>query len=132
MDWEELVVAAATARQAAYTPYSHFKVGAAVRMEDGSLHSGCNVENRSFGLTLCAERVALAAAVAAGNRKPAALAVVTDVHPPAVPCGLCLQTLAEFADPEFPILLSNPDGERREFRLQELLPRPFVFPEDLG
>ncbi len=130
MNWEDLVSAAAAAREAAYAPYSQFKVGAALRMEDGSLHAGCNVENRSFGVTVCAERVALAAAVTAGNRKPAALAVVTDVHPPAIPCGVCLQTLAEFADPELPILLSTPGGDRREFRLQDLLPYPFVFPED--
>ena len=127
MDWDGLVAAATAAREAAYAPYSNFKVGAVVRMEDGSLHSGCNVENRSFGLTLCAERVALAAAVAAGNRKPAALAVVADVDPPALPCGLCLQSLAEFADPELPVMVSNLDGERRVFRLRELLPRPFVF-----
>jgi cytidine deaminase len=113
MDWDELVQAATQARLAAYAPYSLFKVGAAVRTDDGSVHTGCNVENRSFGLTICAERVAMGSAIAAGHRKPIAVAVVTDVKP----------------DPDLPILLSNPDGERCEYRLQELLPHPFVFPD---
>ncbi len=132
MPWDKLVEAATQARRSAYAPYSRFQVGAALRMDNGSVHTGCNVENRSFGLTVCAERVAMGSAIAAGARKPMAVAVVTDVKPPALPCGLCLQTLAEFADPDLKILLANPDGERREYRLRDLLPHPFVFPSEAG
>ncbi|MGB6335289.1 MAG: cytidine deaminase, partial [Thermoanaerobaculia bacterium] len=83
---------------------------------------------RTYGLTLCAERVAVAAAVARGARRAQAIAVVTDTSPPAPPCGLCLQTMAEFAGPELPILLVNLDGEQVEHKLQDLLPHPFELP----
>lgn len=129
MDWDELVAAATGARERSYSPYSGFKVGSAILMEDGFVSPGCNVENRTFGLTVCAERVALAAAVAGGHGRPRAVAVITDTSPPAVPCGMCREALAEFADGQLPILLVNPDGERREFTLGELLPHPFVFPD---
>ncbi|MBP1641482.1 MAG: cytidine deaminase [Acidobacteria bacterium] len=128
MDWEPLVAAAARVREAAYAPYSRFAVGAAVLTADGRLFVGCNVENRSFGLTLCAERAAVAAALAAGTRELAAVAVVADADPLAPPCGLCRETLAEFAGPELPILLAAPDGRRRERRLGELFPDPFRLP----
>ena len=128
MDWEPLVAAATRAREAAYAPYSRFAVGAAVLTADGRLFVGCNVENRSFGLTLCAERAAVAAALAAGTRELAAVAVVADADPLAPPCGLCRETLAEFAGPELPILLAAPDGRRRERRLGELFPDPFRLP----
>lgn len=124
MDWDPLVAAAEQARSRAYAPYSRFAVGAAVLMGDGSIHPGCNVENRSYGLTICAERVALAAAVVRGERQPRAIAVVTDTDPPSPPCGLCLQALAELAE-DLPILLANPQGDRQEVRLSQLLPNPF-------
>jgi cytidine deaminase len=128
-DWQALAAAAAAARARAYAPYSGFAVGAALLMEDGSIVAGCNIENATFGLTQCAERVALAAAVARGLRQPAALAVASSSTPPAAPCGLCLQTLAEFSD-DLPILLCNPDhpGGERRLRLLELLPYPFRLP----
>lgn len=125
-DWEPLLKAALRAREHAYAPYSEYAVGAALLAEDGSIHPGANVENGIPALGVCAERTAVAAAVAAGARRFRALAVVTDSSPPASPCGLCRQTLVEFAD-DLPILLVNLRGERREVRLAELLPRPFVF-----
>ena len=96
-DWEPLVAAAAAARAHAYAPYSRFAVGAALLMEDGSIHAAANVENCIPALSICAERNAMAAAASAGLRRPQAVAVVTDATPPARPCGLCRQTLSEFA-----------------------------------
>jgi cytidine deaminase len=127
VDWQALVDAASEARRHAHAPYSGYTVGAALLMEDGSLVAGCNVENRSYGLAICAERNAITTAVARGLSRPKALAVVTDSSPPAAPCGMCRETLCEFAE-ELPILLANPAGERREVRLTELLPLPFVLP----
>jgi cytidine deaminase len=124
VDWEPLVRAAATARTHAYAPYSRFAVGAAVLMEDGSIHAAGNCENSIPALSICAERGAVARATSAGLRRPLALAVVTTCSPPARPCGLCRQTLAEFAD-DLPILVANPEGERQELRLSELFPQPF-------
>lgn len=120
MDWEPLVQAAWDARENAYSPYSNFQVGAALLAEDGRVFTGCNVENISYGLTNCAERVAIGAAVAAGVRKFLAVAVVADTTVPISPCGACRQVLAEFAVPS--VLLVN-RTERVEFRLEELLPR---------
>jgi cytidine deaminase len=128
VDWEPLIAAARAARERAYAPYSRFAVGAALLMEDGSIVAGCNVENRSYGLTLCAERNAMGAAVARGLRAPRAVAVVTDTSPPSPPCGMCRETLQELADPGLPILLVNPAGERVERTLGEIFPYPFVLP----
>ena len=130
MDWEPLIAAATAARAHAYAPYSRFAVGAAVLMEDGSIHAAANVENCIPSLAICAERNAISAAVSAGLRHPKAVAVVTDMKPPARPCGLCRQTLAEFARdlPDLPILVVNPHGEREETTLAELLPQPFSLP----
>ncbi|HEX5760788.1 MAG TPA: cytidine deaminase [Thermoanaerobaculia bacterium] len=129
MDWEPLVAAARAARAGAYAPYSRFPVGAAVLMEDGSIHASGNVENCIPALAVCAERLAVARAVAAGLRRPQALAVVTDTTPPGRPCGLCRQTLVEFV-PDLPILVCNTDGEREEVRLAQIFPQPFT-PRDL-
>jgi cytidine deaminase len=128
MDWEPLIAAAAAARAHAYAPYSRFAVGAALRMEDGSIHAAANVENCIPSLAICAERNAMAAAASAGLRRPQAAVVVADLSPPASPCGLCRQTLAELALPDLPILLVNLQGERQETTLAELLPRPFILP----
>lgn len=125
---EALLAAAGAVRERAYAPFSDYPVGAAIRTDDGRVFTGCNVENRSFGLSLCAERAAVAAAVAAGARRFAALAVVTASNPPAAPCGLCRETLAEFCGPELPIHLASADGARRDTTLGELFPDPFVFP----
>jgi len=125
MDWEPLIAAAASARVNSYSPYSRFPVGAALLMEDGSIFAGTNVESTIPSLAVCAERNAMTAAVSAGRRRPVALAVVTETSPPAYPCGLCRQTLSEFADDDLPILVCNPQGEREEVRLSDLLPQRF-------
>jgi cytidine deaminase len=127
MDWEPLIAAAAAVRAHAYAPYSLFDVGAALLMEDGSIHAAANVENCIPSLAVCAERNAMAGAASAGLRRPQAAVVIADMSPPAAPCGLCRQTLAEFAR-DLPILLVNVQGERQETTLAELLPRPFSLP----
>lgn len=127
MDWEPLVAAARAAREHAYAPYSHFAVGAALLMEDGSIHAAANVENCIPALSVCAERNAMSAAASAGLRHPRAAAVVTDATPPARPCGLCRQTLIEFAR-DLPILVVNVRGDREEMTLAELFPQPFSLP----
>ena len=124
MDWDALIAAAAAARANAYAPYSRFPVGAALLMEDGSIQAGANVENCIPALATCAERNAMTAAASAGLRQPRALAVITDTSPPARPCGLCRQTLSEFAQ-DLPILLANTQGEREETTLSKLLPDRF-------
>ena len=117
---------AKAARAHAYAPYSHFPVGAAVRTRDGKTYGGCNVENASYGATVCAERGALLSAIAeSGSREFDHLVVVTGVDPPAVPCALCLQVIGEFCDSDFPIHLAAEDGIRTTVTLGELLPHPF-------
>ena len=128
MDWAPLIQAAHQARGSAYAPYSGFRVGAAILMEDESIHVGCNIENRSFGGTICAERVAVGAAIAGGCREICAVVVLSETQPPAAPCGLCLQVLTEFGNPGLPLLLLNPQGDRAEFQLQDLHPHPFELP----
>ena len=127
IDWEPLIAAARDARARAHAPYSRFTVGAALLMEDGSIVTGCNVENRSYGLSLCAERNAVTAAVGRGLKQPRAVVVVTSSSPPSAPCGMCRETLRELVE-DVPILLVNPEGERLERTLAELLPDSFVFP----
>jgi cytidine deaminase len=124
VDWSRLIEAARDARERAYAPYSRFLVGAALLGSDGRIQVGCNVENASFGLTVCAERNAFFAAVASGQRAFAALALVTDVSPPAMPCGACRQVLRELA-PELPIVAANLAGQRVETTLAALLPASF-------
>ena len=123
MNWDPLVEAAWRVRQLAYAPYSNFQVGAALLAADGRIFVGCNVENLSYGLTNCAERVAVGAAVAAGVREFVAVAVVADTAVPISPCGACRQVLAEFGVER--ILLAN-RTERLEFTLDDLLPRAKV------
>ena len=121
----KLVEAAQAARERAYAPYSGFTVGAAVEANSGVIYSGCNVENASYGLTLCAERVAVFKAVSAGEREITALAVVSG--PGATPCGACRQVLAEFAPrpEEVTIVVVNGQGEETLYTLGELLPASF-------
>jgi cytidine deaminase len=128
MDWQPLIDAARDARQRAYAPYSGYKVGAALLAADGSIHAAGNVENGLPALSICAERLAVAAAVRSGQRDFRALAVLTESTPPAHPCGLCRQTLVEWVR-DLPVLCVNEDGGRSETSLAELLPRPFRFDE---
>lgn len=121
---ETLIARAEEARARAYAPYSHYQVGAAVRGDNGKIYLGANIENASYGLALCAERNAVAQAILDGCKTLTALAVVTSTSPPAAPCGMCRQTLAEFAR-ELPIALGNDRGERADTTLAELLPRAF-------
>jgi cytidine deaminase len=123
-----LVEAAAAVRKNAHAPYSGFAVGAAVLDQHGRIHSGCNVENASYGLSVCAERNAVAAMTAAGERRIKALAVVTDTDPPTSPCGACRQVLVEFG--QFPVILANLSGERVRTSVGDLLPDAFT-PETL-
>ncbi len=123
-DVAALVRAARAVRRRAYAPYSRFRVGAAVRA-GRAVHVGANVENASYGLTLCAERAAVAAAVAAGARRVDAVAIATGTAAPTPPCGACLQTLAELGDPALPIVLVGARGARVDTTLGALLPRGF-------
>ena len=125
VDWEVLARAAEAARAFAHAPYSGFRVGAAALFADGAVTSGANVENASFGLTVCAERHAVAAGVLGGHGRLRALLVVADAQPPASPCGACRQVLAEFAGADLPIQTRSLRGERAEYTLGALLPEPF-------
>lgn len=127
--WRRLVAAARRVRARAYAPYSGFPVGAALLADDGAVFVGANVENSSFGLTICAERAAVVSAVAAGRRRFRALALVAGRGTPASPCGACRQVLHEFT-PELPLRLVSADGRVRDVRLNELLPLGFG-PKDL-
>ncbi|MEP6670706.1 MAG: cytidine deaminase [Chthoniobacter sp.] len=122
MNFDALVAAAREVRQSAYAPYSHFQVGAALRTASGRIFCGCNVENLSFGLTICAERAAVFAAVAAGETQFEAIAVVADSVQPVTPCGACRQVLAEFSS-DLPICSANLQDQRFESTIAELLPR---------
>ena len=121
--YNELITAASAARSLAYAPYSGFQVGAALVTKAGKIYTGCNIENVSLGLTICAERSAIATAVAEGNKDFVAVAVVTAGKKPAIPCGACRQVLAEF-NPSIKILAATIDGKVQEFNLAELLPFP--------
>ncbi len=124
---QQLLDQARRARETAYAPYSNFKVGAAVLTAAGEIFSGCNIENASLGATICAERVAILTAVAAGCRDLTALAVVADTPDPVAPCGLCRQVLAEFS-PDCRVLMANTAGRIRLANLKELLPLAFRWP----
>jgi cytidine deaminase len=122
----ELEARAIEAQHRAYAPYSKFRVGAAVQMS-GEVFQGANVENASYGLTICAERVAVFAAAIAGQHELQAIAVCSDASPPSSPCGACRQVLLEFArDPAaVTVTAINPAGERRSWTLAELIPDGF-------
>jgi cytidine deaminase len=121
--YNELISAATAARDLAYAPYSGFQVGAALATNTGKIYTGCNVENVSLGLTICAERSAIAMAIGQGSKDFVAIAVVTAGKKPAVPCGACRQVMAEF-NPSMKIIAATVDGKVQQFDLAELLPFP--------
>lgn len=122
-----LIEAAARAARRAHAPYSRYRVGAALQLDTGAVVCGCNVENVSYGLTLCAERVAIGAAVAQGHRKFVALAIVAEGRTLPFPCGACRQVLAEFCDPKLPVHVALADNMQtvRTASLGSLLPNAF-------
>lgn len=123
LEIQKLMDCAIKARENAYSPYSHFAVGAALLCEDGTLFEGCNIENASYGLTNCAERTAIFKAVSEGHIKFKALAVVADTEGPCAPCGACRQVMAEFKIPL--IIMGNLMGNIKIVTIEELLPFSF-------
>ena len=125
MATDDLLQAALAARAHAHAPYSGFKVGAALRAADGSIHAGCNIENAAFPQSPCAEATAIGVLIAAGATWIAEILVVADGPETVSPCGGCRQRLVEFADPATPVHLAGPEGVRATVALGELLPRAF-------
>lgn len=136
MSWSEEVLsahlAAKEARKRAHAPYSKFLVGAALKIADKEdFVLGCNVENASYGATVCAERTAFQVARATfGDFKPQYIVLVTDTSPAVPPCALCLQVMKEFCEPDFPVYVGNKQGIEKVYTLKELLPQGFG-PRDL-
>lgn len=123
-DQHKLVEAAKAARENAHAPYSNFRVGAALRAKSGRVYTGCNVENATYGLTVCAERVAIFKAVSEGERGFDAIAVVTETDGVTPPCGACRQLLWEFCG-DAEVILANLKGKTESTRMSALFPRPF-------
>jgi cytidine deaminase len=121
---DELVGAATNVRENAYAPFSNFKVGAALETEDGEVIAGCNVESASYGLTVCAERVAIWKAISLGKRKIKHIAVVADTEELTPPCGVCRQIIWEFGG-DIPVVLANLKGKTETIQMKDLLPRAF-------
>jgi cytidine deaminase len=121
---EELIKAAQDVREKAYAPYSDFKVGAAVRTKEGKIYTGCNVESASYGLTVCAERVAIWKAVSEGEKEFTHVAVVADTQELTPPCGVCRQIIWEFCG-DIPITFANLNDKNETLQMKELLPRAF-------
>lgn len=131
---ESLVSLAVEAKEKAYAPYSGFRVGAALYADNGKVYTGCNVENASYGATICAERTAVVKAISDGAKKILALAVSSDSNNPTMPCGICRQVISEFCPPDMPLYLSNCRGEYKEYTFGEMLPHSFKQSdmEDIG
>ncbi|KAF3056621.1 Cytidine deaminase [Daldinia childiae] len=124
-EFSELHSRCVAAKSTAYCPYSQFRVGSAIISVDGVYFNGANVENASYPVGTCAERVAFGKAVTEGHRKIKAVAVATDITPPASPCGMCRQFIREFCDLTVPIIMFDKDDNFSVFRLEELLPLSF-------
>jgi cytidine deaminase len=123
-EFNSLIAAAKRARENAHASFSHFKVGAGLRAASGTIYGGCNVENATYGLTVCAERIALFKAISEGERKFDAIAVVTDTGVLTPPCGACRQLIWEFCG-DVPVVMSNLQGKVEVVRMHELFPKPF-------
>ena len=123
-EYKKLISEAEKARKMAYTPYSKFKVGAAVLSVDGKIFNGCNIENASFGLSVCAERVAIFKAISEGSTKFEAIAVIGDTDKPCSPCGACRQVISEFGE-DIPLIMTNLKGDIKIKKIGELLPEAF-------
>ncbi|MEP7149314.1 MAG: cytidine deaminase [Acidobacteriota bacterium] len=121
---QELIDAATAVRENAYAPFSKFRVGAALETDDGEVISGCNVESASYGLTVCAERVAIWKAISQGQRKIKHIAVVADTEELTPPCGVCRQIIWEFGG-DIPVILANLKGKTEVLQMKDLLPRAF-------
>ena len=124
MEKKELIEAAIAVRENAYAPFSSFKVGSAIEMEDGEVIDGCNVESASYGLTVCAERVAIWKAISEGKRKIKHIAVVADTEELTPPCGVCRQIIWEFGG-DIPVTMANLKGKTETVQMKDLLPRAF-------
>ena len=124
IDQDKLVCEAIDARKKAYAPFSNFSVGAALLGYSGKIYTGCNVENRSYGLTICAERVAVFKTISEGEKEFKAIAVVADTDKPVSLCGACRQVLMEFS-PEMVVIMANIHGDKNIQTLKDLLPDPF-------
>ena len=123
-DEKKLIDAATMARERAYAPYSNFQVGAAVEGESGDIYIGCNVESASYGLTVCAERVAIWKGISCGEKRFTSIAVVVDTEELTPPCGVCRQIIWEFCG-DVPVILSNLHGKTVTVQMSDLLPRAF-------
>ena len=124
MDNEKLIEVAKKAKEFSYSPYSKFRVGAALLCEDGSVYTGCNVENAAYGPSNCAERTAIFKAVSEGNKKFKKIAIISDQASPTYPCGVCRQVMSEFA-PNLEIIAAGMDGGFIVTNLKDLLPNQF-------
>lgn len=122
--FQALLSSARHAKENAYAPYSGFRVGAALLSSSGKIYAGCNVENASFPVGLCAERCAVGVAVSSGERSFSAILIVSDADEPCPPCGMCRQVLSEFGS-EIEVILLSKNGVRRDYKLKELLPDAF-------
>ena len=123
-EYDPLIAAAKQARENAHAKFSNFKVGAGLRSSSGKIYGGCNVENATYGLTVCAERVAIFKAISEGERKFDAIAVVTDASTLTPPCGACRQLIWEFCG-DIPVVLANLAGKVEVIRMSQLFPKPF-------
>lgn len=125
MDYRELLKKAEEAKEQAYAPYSKFRVGAALLARSGKVYTGCNVENASYGATICAERAAIAKAVSEGEREFEAIAICSDVKGSTFPCGICRQVIAEFGE-DIKVVAGHPGGETSVYTISQLMPRAFI------
>lgn len=124
MNYKQLIEAAQKAKEHSYSPHSKFRVGAAIITQSGKIYTGCNIENSSFSLTICAERTAIFKAVSEGQRKFAAIAIVTDLKDPIPPCGACRQVLMDMAG-DIDVIIAGNKGDNIVSKLSKLLPMPF-------